>query len=280
MQERSAASSASSMSLHEISRTKKMVSCNVKAIENRIRYFQQEESKIWRDLEEVRRQAATIEQGRSRILDKRQADHAINVERDFHLRQNRAKVANQRSTADNRRRAQSQCMQEKKIAGEEQRKKSQEFMRQKRMQDAQTRLSNSERAVQIQREQLEAKLKANQERAAKLDRLRIEHATEKQAVEAELLAEESKLPDLEAQELVCLQRLQNSRMVTQSVLTELESSLGNRNAMALLLRQKQREHLGFDQAHLLEEEEVGEEDPYPANSSCPPNFEANIRLEV
>merc|ERR1712167_239917 len=36
----------------------------------------------------------------------------------------------------------------------------------------------------------------------------------------------------------CLQRLQNSRIVTQSVLSELESSLGKRNPVTCLLKSK------------------------------------------
>lgn len=44
----------------QASRAKKAVQSNVKAIENRIRYFQREEAKIWRDLEEVRRQAGPV----------------------------------------------------------------------------------------------------------------------------------------------------------------------------------------------------------------------------
>merc|ERR1719409_1041844 len=63
----------SSRSVHEANRVRKAVEQNVKAIENRIRFFQREEEKIWKDLEEVRRQASMIEEGRSRTIEKKQA---------------------------------------------------------------------------------------------------------------------------------------------------------------------------------------------------------------
>ena len=47
---------------------------------------------------------------------------------------------------------------------------------------------------------------------------------------------ENQIPALEEEEMRCLQRLQNSRVVTQSVLQELESSLGTRNPVTSMLR--------------------------------------------
>merc|ERR1719409_1503537 len=77
------------MSLHEANRVKKAAESNARAIENRIKFFQREEEKIWRDLEEVRRQAATIEEGRSRTLEKKLADRTIQQARQLALEQNR-----------------------------------------------------------------------------------------------------------------------------------------------------------------------------------------------
>merc|ERR1719321_2607686 len=79
-------------SLHEASKVKKAVESNVKAIENRIRFFQREEEKIWRDLEEVRRQAATIEEGRSRTLEKKLAHRTVHQARDLTFKENRARA--------------------------------------------------------------------------------------------------------------------------------------------------------------------------------------------
>jgi len=229
------------MTVHEASRAKKAVQGNVKAIENRINYFKREEEKIWRDLEEVRRQAATIEEGRSRTLEKKLADRAIREERDLMQRQNRAKAAAAKSSGmEQRRKMQFQQMREKQMAGQQQRLVSQDILRQKKMQEAQERLSNSERAVSIQRSQLEARLKVNQDRAAKIEQLRLQQEADRAAAEGEVQDVESRLPQLEAEELVCLQRLQNSRIVTQSVLEELETSLGSKSSVASLLRQKQR----------------------------------------
>lgn len=245
-------------SVHEANRVKKAVESNAKLIENRIRFFQREEEKIWRDLEEVRRQAATIEEGRSRTLEKKLADRSIQQARENALRVNKAKAASQKeSNLETRRRNQFAQMQDKQDQGREQRRISQDNLRKKKMNEAQARLHNSERAVAIQRQQLEARLKVNQERAMKLEMLRMEQETERLQAEAEVKQVEARLPDLEEAEKVCLQRLQNSRIVTQSVLEELESSLGSRSSVTGLLRQKQRQQV--DPLQPMEHLEVGEE---------------------
>uniref|UniRef100_A0A7S1S9R8 Uncharacterized protein n=1 Tax=Alexandrium catenella TaxID=2925 RepID=A0A7S1S9R8_ALECA len=258
----------SGMTVHEASRAKKAVETNVKAIENRISFFKREEEKIWRDLEEVRRQAATIEEGRTRTLEKKLADRAIQQERELVLKQNRDKaVANKTASTETKKRTQFLQMREKQLAGQEQRRASQDILRQKKMHDAQSRLQNSERAVAVQRSQLEARLKANQEKAERLEKMRQDQEADRMAAEHEVTEVESKLPQLEAEELVCLQRLQNSRIVTQSVLEELESSLGTRSSVTALLRQKQRgqDHFnstsGLHTSGIQEDEENDDEPP-------------------
>jgi len=256
------------MTAHEAGRAKKAVETNVKAVENRIGFFRREEEKIWRDLEEVRRQAAAIEEGRARTLEKRLADRAIQQERDLTVKQNRERaVASKTASLEQRKRNQFLQMREKQLAGQEQRRASQDILRQKKMQDAQQRLQNSERAVAAQRSQLEARLKANQEKSERLERMREQQEAERVAAEGEVQEVESRLPQLEAEELVCLQRLQNSRIVTQSVLEELEGSLGTRSSVTALLRQKQRgqEHLGAADGL---RGGIAEEEP-PPSPPCP-----------
>lgn len=251
------------LSIHESFRAKKKVEDNCKMIENRIRYFQREEEKIWRDLEEVRRQAAMIEDGRSRKIEKNLADRTIQQERELALRQNRARAAaNRNSGTEVKKRNALLSMREKQIAGEEQRRISQDILRQKRMQETQSRLANSERAVAIQRAQLESRLKANQEKAMRIERLKQEQELERQMAEAEVGDMEDRLPQLEAEEMLCLQRLQNSRIVTQSVLEELESSLGKRSSVTTLLRSKQRgqDFMGSSLAENRLEESMGSAD--------------------
>mmetsp|Transcript_39542 Transcript_39542/g.62816 ORF Transcript_39542/g.62816 Transcript_39542/m.62816 type:complete len:282 (+) Transcript_39542:87-932(+) len=233
-------------SVHEANRTKKAIETNVKAIENRIRFFQREEEKIWRDLEEVRRQAATIEEGRSRALEKKLADQTIQQARSVVLEQNKDRARGMReANLESKRRNQSAQIHEKKVQGQEQRKISQEILRQKKMNEAQVRLQNSERVVALQRQQLEARLKVNQERAERLERMRVDQEEDRRRAELEVQEVQEKLPVLEAEEIACLQRLQNSRIVTQSVLEELETSLGSRNSVTALLRQKQRQQADF-----------------------------------
>lgn len=247
------------MSIHEANRAKKAVETNVKAIENRISFFKREEEKIWRDLEEVRRQAATLEEGRSRTLEKKLADRAIQQEKELLMRQNRAKAAaNKMASVELKKRSQFCQMRDRQMKGQEQRRVSQDILRQKKMQEAQVRLENSERAVAIQRAQLEARLKVNQERAARIERVREQQEADRFAAESEVHDVESRLPRLEAEELVCLQRLQNSRIVTQSVLEELETSLGSHSSVTSLLRQKQQQRVAdhFDSATALHQTSI------------------------
>jgi hypothetical protein len=249
------------LSIHESFRAKKKVEDNCKMIENRIRYFQREEEKIWRDLEEVRRQAAMIEDGRSRKIEKNLADRTIQQERELVYRQNQARAAQNRGSGiEVKKRNALLSMKEKQIAGEEQRRTSQDILRQKRMQETQSRLANSERAVAIQRAQLESRLKANQEKAMRIERLKQEQELERQMAEAEVGDMEERLPQLEAEEMLCLQRLQNSRIVTQSVLEELESSLGKRSSVTTLLRSKQRGQDFMGSSLAPAEESVGSAD--------------------
>ncbi|CAE6952184.1 unnamed protein product [Symbiodinium sp. CCMP2592] len=228
------------MTVHEASRAKKAIDRNRKAIENRIRYFQKEEEKIWRDLEEVRRQAAAIEEGRSRTIEKKLADRAIQQERDLLLQQNRVRAAQNRVTvSDYRKQQQFETMREKQISAQAQRDSSQAILKQKRILEMEIRRMNSEKAALIQISQKEARTRASQERAARIERMREFQELERQQAEQEVMEAESTLPELEEQELICLQRLQNSRIVTQSVLEELETRLGSQSSVTTLLRSKQ-----------------------------------------
>merc|ERR1711920_361595 len=122
-------------------------------------------------------------------------------------------------------------------------------MQQKKRQEDLQRIQNAERATAIQREKIDARLRSDQERSLKLERMREQLENERCLAEAEVQEAESRLPELEAQEMLCLQRLQNSKMVTQSVLEELETSLGRQSSMTALLRQKTR---GRDQSDMIE----------------------------
>lgn len=234
------------LTTHEANRAKKAIERNRKAIENRIRFFQKEEEKIWKDLEEVRRQAATIEEGRSRTIEKKLADRAIQQEKELIVQQNRAKASQNKSTiSDVRKRQQFEIMREKQLQASAQRETSQAILRQKRLTDMEERRVNAERAAHIQIAQKDARARASQERAIRIERMRETQELERQMAEQEVADAESMLPDLEEQEMICLQRLQNSRIVTQSVLEELETRLGSRSSVTSLLRSKQRgqEHL-------------------------------------
>lgn len=218
---------------------KKAFHANAKAIQNRISYFKREEEKIWRDLEEVRRQAAKIEDGRARAMEKRMALKQIGAIKESAANANRLRAAHQKANMDALKKEQDfEGQREKKDICQKRKQESAEMLRHKKMLDAQVRLRNSERAVAVQRQQLEAKLKVNHQRAERLEEIRAQQADQRRDAQDQVAYVEQTLPMLEAEELLCVQRLQNSRIVTQSVLQELEQSLGARSPVTSLLRSK------------------------------------------
>lgn len=218
---------------------KKAYQMNAKAIENRISYFKREEEKIWKDLEEVRRQAAKIEDGRGRSMEKKLAAKAIAQQKDASVHGNLLRAAQQKATSEAVRIENSyEAEKRKKLQWQKRRQEAAELLQGKKMMEMQSRLRNSERAVAVQRQQLEAKLNMNQLRAQKLSNIREQQERNRQNAEIAVMKVEQQLPMLEAEELLCVQRLQNSRIVTQSVLQELEQSLGATSPVASLLRSK------------------------------------------
>jgi hypothetical protein len=249
------------ISMHEAQRMKKAFHANAKAIQNRISYFKREEEKIWRDLEEVRRQAAKIEDGRARAMEKRMALKQIGGIKEAGANANRLRAAHQKANAEALKKEQDfEGQREKKDIWQKRKQESAEMLRHKKMLDAQVRLRNSERAVAVQRQQLEAKLKVNHQRAEKLEEIRVQQADQRRDAQDQVAYVEQTLPMLEAEELLCVQRLQNSRIVTQSVLQELEQSLGARSPVTSLLRSKAQQRsipLGAEDS-VTEEASAGE----------------------
>lgn len=226
------------MKTRELHRAKKGITQNAQTIESRIRYFQREEDKIWRDLDEVRRQAAKIEEGRTRALEKRVATTAINQVKEQALTQNRMRVNKQRQERMESSKSTITATQERRIGADHQRRESEEILRRKRLEEAQQRMTKSERVLAMQRETMEGKLRRNTEQQDRLRQIREDQERARIEAEQDVAAAESKLPELEAQEMACLQRLQNSRIVTQTVLQELEASLGSQSAVTTMLRTK------------------------------------------
>mmetsp|Transcript_27543 Transcript_27543/g.69440 ORF Transcript_27543/g.69440 Transcript_27543/m.69440 type:complete len:330 (+) Transcript_27543:1549-2538(+) len=261
-------------STNEAFRMRKSISNNAKTIQNRISYFKREEDKIWKGLEEVRRQAAKIEDGRGRTLEKKLADKTLTQRRAADFYQRKMHVTEMRTTIEHgKANTRAELTAVRAMQGRLRKQEAQDAYRQKQAADQARRMQNADRVLLQQREQLEAKLRINQEKADRLNRVRQDQdlARHKQQTEVEFIS--SKIPELEEEELRCLQRLQNSRIVTQSVLSELEGSLGARNPVTNLLRSKALrtqsvlEDSQYDLGAVVEEDEVEEAediagDPY------------------
>jgi len=229
--------SRSRRSTNEAYRSKKIAEANARQIQNRISYFKREESKIWRDLEEVRRQTGKIDDGRSRQSEKKQADSAIMAQREHSYYQKRLSAAEQKNRRDSLRRIQqNEIRKSKEEYGHKRRIESQTMLQQKQVFCQQNRLRNSERAMMVQRAQLDAKMRLNQNKQERLAELHRENEISRCNAEKELENFEKIIPQLEEEEMLCLQRLQNSRIVTQNVLAELEASLGRKSSVSSMLR--------------------------------------------
>uniref|UniRef100_A0A0K6S6M0 Uncharacterized protein n=1 Tax=Chromera velia CCMP2878 TaxID=1169474 RepID=A0A0K6S6M0_9ALVE len=127
-------------------------------------------------------------------------------------------------------------MEEKRKHSEQRRTEARELLRHKHMMEAQQRLRNSSRAVALQREHNMARQSVNTRKAVRLQKIHEEQEQKRFVLERELMSMEKALPELERREMQCLERLQNSRLVTQAVLQELESSLGQTSPVSTLLR--------------------------------------------
>lgn len=159
--------------------------------------------------------------------------------RDSFTNANRLRAAHQKANSEALKKEQEYEGQKgKKEVWQKRKQESSEMLRHKKMLDAQVRLRNSERAVAVQRQQLEAKLKINHLRAERLEQMKVSQDIARRDAQDQVAYVEQTLPMLEAEELLCVQRLQNSRIVTQSVLQELEQSLGARSPVTSLLRSK------------------------------------------
>eukprot|EP00927_Polykrikos_kofoidii_P073433 TRINITY_DN69473_c0_g1_i1.p1 TRINITY_DN69473_c0_g1~~TRINITY_DN69473_c0_g1_i1.p1 ORF type:complete len:488 (+),score=108.10 TRINITY_DN69473_c0_g1_i1:53-1465(+) len=212
---------------HELRRAEKGYAQNVMTVQHRIDYFKREEERIWRGLEDVRRQAAKMEECRNRLREREAAENAVKQLKYRTLMENRIRAKGQREEIIRQRKQNTlETMQAKRYSSMQQKNESRELENRKRMGQVEQRRSNSERVISSQRDTIVAKLRSNQERSERLTRIREEQ--EYARLEAQRDAERvgGRLPDLEAQELACLQRLQNSRIVEQTVLQELEASLG------------------------------------------------------
>ncbi|CAD7976457.1 unnamed protein product [Amoebophrya sp. A25] len=252
------------VSTNEAFRMRKSVSQSAKTIQNRINYFKREEDRIWKGLEEVRRQAGKIEDGRGRILEKKLADKTVNQRKQQDFYQRKMQVTEMRHSIEHGKAStRAELTNLRQMQGQLRKREAHEAFRQKQAADQQRRLANSDKVLQQQREQLEAKLRINQEKADRLSRIRREQDVARRKQETEVEFINNQIPQLEEEEMRCLQRLQNSRIVTQSVLSELEGSLGARNPVTNLLRAKALrtqsvlEESQFDLAAVQEEDDEG-----------------------
>lgn len=199
---------------------------NIHTVESRIRYMQREEAQIWHELDEAQRQINIIEGGRSRQLDKRLSESAIRLEQDAIMEKNRARVLSSRDGAvEQRRRSQFETMRSKEIAGKQVRETSQDMIRKRKVEAEKAREKARERAAAIRKEQELGRQRIEVVRAKRMAQLVHQKQDMLQKAEEKALKEELLLEELEQREAAMLHRLQNSRLLGQSRLQEMEASL-------------------------------------------------------
>lgn len=229
------------LSSHKLDRMQREAAMIKQTIENRIKFFNREEVKMWRDLEGVRRHAIKLEDGRIRLLEKRLAEKAIAQSKELEINAARVRAQSMKELRE------SQPLSAiYKIYLENNKKctdvklQSQENLRVKHLHEAQVRFYNTMRAQALQKQHLEAKGKHQHrliDRQVRLQTLREERQNE---ANKRLQEVADVIPFLERLEHQGLERLQASRLVTVSVFKELETSIGDRTTAALLSRTPSR----------------------------------------
>jgi chromosome segregation ATPase len=232
------------MSTRDFQRMRKGSEQNVRTVQHRINYFQREEERIWRGLEDVRRQAAKIEECRSRLREREAAENCVKQLKYRGLMEHRIRAKTQREELIRRRKQNTlETLQSKRFSSHQQKSESRDLERWKHIQQAQHHRTASERVISMQREMIDANLKTNQERSERLSRIREEQERARLEAQRDVDRVEGKLPLLEEKEMACLQRLQNSRIVERTVLQELEASLGAPLAITNMLKSRQSRSL-------------------------------------
>lgn len=229
----------------EARQAKKAAETNARVIENRITFMQREEDKILRDLEAVQGEKARIEQGKTRMLEKKLASQAISLQKERQQKESQAKAEAARAAAQEAIRAKLFQAHEKQQSAQIQREKKQNWLQQKKLQSEQDRAANSERAVAAQRARQEVQQRVQQEGSDRQRRVRERLEAEKVAHAMDAQGVESRLADLEVEQQNRMQRLQHLRTVSQSELEKLETTLGSSSnvaspSVANLLRQKKK----------------------------------------
>ncbi|KAF4658931.1 54S ribosomal protein L2 mitochondrial [Perkinsus olseni] len=230
------------LSLSDSCRLQRSIAAEKQAVKARIAYFKREENKIWRNLDEVKRQTRKLEKGRESArqrrhslmeLDKaRRQREAENVKRALELKTSLG------ITKEQHLKNREAVLLAKREATRETRKESAEIQRMKRRTEARDLAMKSKRAVAIHQASIEAKLQVKAEKEKKLRRVREEAQQKRAAILASAKADKAELAVLEEEEMRCLQRLQNSRMISQSALQDLEISWGEASPLCSLLHSR------------------------------------------
>jgi len=214
---------------------------NVQSIQNRIRHFQREEMKVWRDLNEVSRQAALVEKGRGRAIEKASVKQMLQKQSQDEVVKKRENASVARAKMrDVREQLALEARSTKQQMAEEQRLFSQELQLQKRMREEQHRMNCSQKSAMSRQTMAESREKMNSQKMDKLSQLRSEQELKCMDMVQSVSQVESQLEQLEAIEQQCLEKLRNTKTITSNVLQELEASMGKGSYLASLLRSRQR----------------------------------------
>lgn len=259
---------------HESTRIKKAAERSQQLIKSRIRYLAREEEKQWRTLEDVRRRAVIIEDGRQRYVEKKVAHRQIQTakEREFVLKQENvsAAIVQERARVQRLKEVRQKGLDEKRLLTRQKRAWSEDIIRARREEAENEVVQKMERASMIQRDRVTSWLQICREKADCIARLRSEKEEQRLVAAREAMLEEEKLQDLEGEEMKWIERLKNSRTATQSALAELEHTFGTSSSLQTALKLKKQGSV-LDQAKLLN----GETPPMIKNGEITPSWNKN-----
>ncbi len=179
----------------------------------------------------MKRKAQIVEEGRRRTLERKelQQQHA---EQKARMLQEKRELANATRQSFQSQKWKKDLIAEKRAIADEGRQESMDNLRAKHLKNQQTKLNNAERALQVQREHLQARMNQQAKREERLYSARKMHTDRREQARFEVNDLAREVVALEHEESLCVQRLQHSRVVSQTVLSELEQSLGAGSSIA------------------------------------------------
>lgn len=216
------------LEIHNAQRQRKYVEAHAQAIQRRIAFMARTENKVWREVEETRRCAEIVERGRATRHQSFIHQQTIDQQKRQAFQENQEKAEGSRynrltgighKTYEALSRRHTEALQQKAD--------SCKMLMTVRKQALEAHQRKSVQVLARHQEQADARTKASNDRFQMLARNARERAIvhQQEVDRTQEFLMEARLPELEEEEMRCLERLRNSREVTRNALQHVRRSL-------------------------------------------------------